>query len=519
MYRKANKWISSTTAHGISHAVRSENRFIKWMWVLFFLTSVSYCSYTIVNSVVDYLNYETTVKIQIGREFPTYFPAVTICNMNTFFIDIYGDMRNSYFSKLLIKQKMYSQLATLDPTIETTFEQQPIKSDQLIKLKRLIAIDKTLNETQRKQLGYNLQKHMLISCIYNKRLCNASDFSSFWHDYYGNCYTFNGNNKNETSFKTTNTAGPDYGLRIELLVGNSVSSQPFLKRSGVFLSVHNNSHSPLLASNSIIIPTGTETYISVSRTFNLKLPHPYSNCIQELKPFNTYSTKLFGYITQLNVNNYTSEFCYKICYQDKLIHKCNCSDITIPSIRNSLACYTDDQLKCLGSVDRIFSSSNIEELCEHSCPPECLSIKYDLFDHKSTFPTEYYFSELMINSPPKDTNVTVESPFDIIGYSFRNYFMERDKSLQNLRDILLKITINYNDLRSTYQTEIPNSTFETLLGVLGGQLGLFIGISFLSVLEIIELLIEVANQFFKVSRKRIEVYNIENQNAINPVVK
>lgn len=69
---------------------------------------------------------------------------------------------------------------------------------------------------------------MLISCYYNNKKCDASDFY-FYHDYfYGSCFSFNNglsnNASNDTSekipIKNATVSGWTNGLQLELFVGN-----------------------------------------------------------------------------------------------------------------------------------------------------------------------------------------------------------------------------------------------------------------------------------------------------------
>ena len=55
----------------------------------------------------------------------------------------------------------------------------------------------------------------------------------------------------------------------------------------------------------------------------------------------------------------------------------------------------------------------------------------------------------------------------------------------------LKVIVSYDNLYYTSVDEVPSMTLNDLLGNLGGQLGLFIGISFLSLVEILEIAFEV----------------------------
>jgi hypothetical protein len=241
----------------------------------------------------------------------------------------------------------------------------------------------------------------------------------------------------------------------------------------LYVVVHNQSTLPFTLHSGINIPTGFETYISVDREFNNKLDDPYSNCIDKLESKIPYAKKLFGYFQYLNVTYYDQEFCFTLCYQDKLIDKCNCSDIITPSIRDSTFCETDVELSCMDDFDSDFTISDLNEICEFACPQQCSTIEYNLDISSATFPTFSYLKYKQSDS-------------------FHGYMFPQDDAelMEFARQGFLKLIVNYDNLYYTSIDESPQISTETLFGNLGGQLGLFIGLSFLSFIELLELLSE-----------------------------
>jgi hypothetical protein len=53
------------------------------------------------------------------------------------------------------------------------------------------------------------------------------------------------------------------------------------------------------------------------------------------------------------------------------------------------------------------------------------------------------------------------------------------------------LNVNYETMTTTIIEEIPELSFPTLLGSLGGQLGLLLGMSFLSFIELFEMMVIV----------------------------
>lgn len=63
---------------------------------------------------------------------------------------------------------------------------------------------------------------MMISCYFNQKLCNTSDWVWFYDNNLGSCFKFNSlydENGTTLESKQTNMPGPENGLIMELFVG------------------------------------------------------------------------------------------------------------------------------------------------------------------------------------------------------------------------------------------------------------------------------------------------------------
>ena len=168
-------------------------------------------------SLIEFLRYEVTVKIDRYQDLPATFPAVTICNANPF---------NEKHANSYIKN-VSSQAACFDLTngddFATCYNSTDISSafdDFRQKIKRIVGNDKTLTVNDYNIYGYSLETDMLVSCSYNGQKCTASDFKQYWDNYYGNCYTFNYGFYNTTtsSYLETSASGFTNGLKLQLVV-------------------------------------------------------------------------------------------------------------------------------------------------------------------------------------------------------------------------------------------------------------------------------------------------------------
>ena len=107
---------------------------------------------------------------------------------------------------------------------------------------------------------------------------------------------------------------------MSLLKGDPSQQVRWSTTNGIYMVVHNASTNPLHLPEGINLATGFESYVSVSRTFTKRLSSPYSDCIDDLNPFSSYSSVLFGYMKSLDLTDYNQIFCYKMCFQGTPLH-------------------------------------------------------------------------------------------------------------------------------------------------------------------------------------------------------
>lgn len=85
------------------------------------------------------------------------------------------------------------------------------------------------------------------------------------------------------------------------------------------------------------------------------------------------------------------------------------------------------------------------------------------------------------------------------------------KADDTMKTSILKVSIYYDDLRYTFVEETPAIDFVTLIGVIGGQFGLFMGASFLSFAEVIEMLINLLRVMAKYKKLKNQIVQELNE--------
>ena len=163
------------------------------------------------------------------------------------------------------------------------------------------------------------------------------------------------------------------------------------------------------------VQTGFKTYISIDREMMQKQNHPYSDCTDDLSLVNNaYANVLYSYMNDLNVTTYKQDFCYSMCYQDKLVKNCSCSDIDGPLIDSSIFCSSPTEIQCLLDFDAFYGQADIVDLCSNACPQQCTLIDLNLQAYSfMAYPVTSYISNLQSNNVtskffPNDSSGLVE---------------------------------------------------------------------------------------------------------------
>lgn len=291
-------------------------------------------------------------------------------------------------------------------------------------------------------------------CYYNFKECNISDFETIVDEKRRLSYKF----KTKQAF----SHGPNVGLQIAIYLENSnpyYNDTYSLNTEGLKILVHNYSSDPEhlfgTLNEGILVSSGFYTEISVNRIYSFKLGLPYSDCLKDVKSINSFDSDLYKYIIEKNEYEYRQKNCFDYCIGEELNKYLNISN-KIDHWQNVLN-FSSKEMR--NKYENIIGSK-LNSLCSPFCPLECDSISYEVISS---------FNRL---------------PSDRIYFPFKNLTINDSKNL-------VFFNIFYTDLKYTSISEIVKMYVLDLISNIGGNLGLFIGISFLSFVEIIELIIEL----------------------------
>lgn len=434
--------ILSSTSHGFPNIIRSKNISMKLIWTVFTLISITACVYMTAKGIIQFFDYEVTTKIRMINEYQSIFPTVTFCNINHF---TYG-----------------SSVSFLNHIKNISDIFHPLRNDLSNHLNSLLKKSEFQNAYQSDSL-----EKILVDCTFNFYECNRSEFKLFVHPNFGNCFQFNSgydSHNNKIGIKYSISKDKYQGLRLVLNV-SVVDSLKFVSPSyGAVIYIHNQSSNPWMVEEITLMPK-YETNIAIKRTLYNSKEKPYSNCDGNTNNPRSYSSDLFKLIHN-KTNQYNQYSCVIQCLQRKIIKECGCYSQLYFSLFDSNPCMSDSEIGCnFNFYERLLKGEYFYEFCLKECPLECEVMWFDKTISQNQF-SNYEYDE-----------------------KIRNHSLFKSKSVRT--EDLVVVNVYFSSLSYTKISEIPTTKIVDLISAIGGIAGLFLGVSMLTFVEVIEAFVEI----------------------------
>ena len=300
---------------------------------------------------------------------------------------------------------------------------------------------------------------IMIYCTFNLEDCNENHFDRIVDNYGFVSYRF----KKYKSY----TPGMQYGLQLLINIENITCDRCYL--DGLRLIVHNHSADPGYYSggtkSGFTLAPGFNHEVAVKRTFSSKLGLPFNNCIKNVTSLDSFDSDLYRYVLTSTKYEYIQKDCFDYCMGTELNNHFNITNKTDHWL-NLYKTFSFDKFWDFYST---FIRGEIKKVCTPLCPLECDSIKYE---------TSISFTKFSKNE--------FKTLFEINGST----------------DGLIWVDIYYENLEYTSITQLPKMNVLDLISNIGSNLSLFIGISFISFAEIIEILGEIIIILFEKKKKK-----------------
>ncbi|CAF2795472.1 unnamed protein product [Rotaria sp. Silwood2] len=258
---------------------------------------------------------------------------------------------------------------------------------------------------------------------------------------------------------------------------------------GMIGVVHDNTQVPIVYMDGIELATGFNHRLSYMQKYISYLPSPYSTCTDQVS---RSMQAMFDYYSGADYA-YSETLCYIICTQIYRYIKCGCVDPTLWDARAIILPETDtiiiaplcnDTDPCYSkAADELLASDTLLNQYCLSCPYKCSMTNFVIRTSSSTTPPDWLLNDIKIfvenSSIPLAVNWSTE---------WR----------QHVRANFLAIELVRESTPNERYEQVATTSAVDLLSNVGGQTGLWIGISFLSLMEVVEMLYRLARHQFLV---------------------
>ncbi|XP_033917868.1 acid-sensing ion channel 4 isoform X1 [Melopsittacus undulatus] len=427
--RDLASFASTSTLHGLGHICRSGRLGVRQtLWAFAFLASLAFFLYQATKSALLYLEHPHVMALDEEATREMVFPAITICNINRY---------------------RHSALTDADIFHLANMTGLPPKDRDGHKATDLLYPDPDMADIVNRT-GHQLDD-MLKSCNFSGENCSSRDFTVVYTRY-GKCYTFNGDRRNP---RVTRQGGMGNGLEIML----DIQQEEYLPiwretnetsfEAGIRVQIHSQDEPPYIHQLGFGVSPGFQTFVSCQEQRLTYLPQPWGNCRASVQGEQT----LPGYDT------YSIAACRLQCEKEAVVRSCHCRMVHMPG--NESICSPNVYIECADhTLDAAVEDS--QERC--SCPTPCNLTRYG--------------KEIsMVRIPNKGS----------ARYLARKY----NKNETYIRENFLVLDIFFEALNYEAIEQKKAYDLAGLLGDIGGQMGLFIGASILTILEILDYVYEV----------------------------
>ena len=419
------KFVNTTATHGIRRIFSGKSKIRRIFWLLLFIGAAGGCMYNCVQQISFLAGQPTSTRIEFNRLPELDYPAVTLCNNN--FIQS-GKMAvvplEDYFECIagftLLK---FEERTKLFQDCSEFLDSQQMN----------LPINSILRN------GAQSAEDFIVRCSWPSKTapgnCSHKNFTEVVTNY-GVCYVLNDNLRP--------LVARGVGRRFSLSILLDIQQYKYLNvtgEAGVLIVIHPQLVPPRPLQTGIAVPPGTNADISLKY---INYTFPEHSCGADPEDLNFF-------------DKYNVPTCLLDKQYSTVADTCECIDPTSPppkpGTRYSILNYTDCTMSKFACVAEHLINATETAICKQECGDIDFSPRASYLD----FPTQ-------INSPSYASIIPPRSAADP-------------------RNNLVQLNIFYEDFLVQHVVEEPSYDAIRLLADIGGQLGLFLGVSVLSVTE------------------------------------
>ncbi|CAD5123493.1 DgyrCDS11836 [Dimorphilus gyrociliatus] len=448
--------IERTGMHGLPNVYRSSGLLKKMFWLITTLFAFVFLIWQVTKAIMFYYSYPTTTKFQLHSSPSLPFPAVSFCNLNPIRSELIENAGPSL--KGLLKGKESNRNGTITKKPTSFFDWNDTDSSEEDNVysvnSQFLEYYSTLPKKSRIDLGYNIT-NTLLACSIEGKKCGPKDFKLF-NNYF-------------------------YGLTLTLFIDQSQYIKEIAESAGIQLVVHDPTDMPFPEDKGVAISPGKLSFIGFQLKVSNNLSPPYGICNNFSKLENQNVNAFWNELSNIS---YTEEACMRTCYQKRVISRCDCADprynfhsSTFKSSVEPCKRSNTTQTHCKDKVELEFSRNS--QLCQTECPAECVKNIFEIRESHAQWP-----------SLPKTGDIIdlLQMKNEVIYNRLKDFTNEKRETFVSQN--VLKVHVYYSSL--TFLKISREATYQTtsLLSDLGGQVGLWLGFSVITIFEFFELALD-----------------------------
>ena len=446
--KKFMKYASSTTTHGVRHIFFGKSKIRRALWALLFLFVFVGCCYTTVDRILHYVSVPTATTVSTVHARSIQFPAITLCNTNSF--------RKSYLDKKNLTELVQSAFRLVITNSSNYLDEY---QNQCRAHESATAGNATFREIAIE--GGQKLEDFVLDCNFVGLPCNIKEEFIPTLTELGVCYTFNSGQN--YPLRHVQGSGYRHDLEVVLNIEQHQYGAAVDNDAGVRVTIHNPEHPPQPLEHGISIPPGKGAFIGLgARTFDDK---------SETKMCKVPGSRTgFDFLKSYN---YSFPSCLQDCLLRDIADTCQCIDNIIQPPTDGP--YAHLPLCNISQLCCTIATLTVTEECY--CVPECTYTSYDVSTSYSAYP-----AQIDIEKVAEQYNATPE----IVQHSF------------------IKVHIFFEQLTIVEEVTVRSYTIGSLLSDIGGELGLFLGASIISLTELLTwILDEIKDRCFGMNERRV----------------
>ena len=484
----------NTTAHGWGRVVGAGTHVVKVLWLVLTLMALTCTIIHMSLLIAQYLDFSSEMKWYLEMtEIP--YPSVTVCNILPMSFSSAADLLQNDSTQIHDWHNLTHHLDQFKPMadrINRTKEFEIIMN----RLTQPVGYFENIGLESR-LVGHN-PVNFILGCTFGIGKCNIWNFTYFQSPTYYNCYTFNGGDKGGENLVSV-TTGPQSGLSLILYLetdnGESFYNGTYHTLSnvgnaaGVRVMVHSQNTRPSPMDQGIDIPPGYSANVGLDIRYHTRLGKPYGQCMHDM-------------IFKEHAYDYSTHTCITSCQQRYIMSECQCVSSLVPLPQENTHglhycgkwnITNDEDLKdffekihCEGERLMDFSTnSSVRDLCD--CQPPCEEYIYDTDLSYSYWPLDFsqpnFYKKYVLDHPHSE---------NLKAYTnLQKYDMREIMSLQLIRKNFVRLNIYMKALVLEVYSQSPAYKISNLFSDFGGVFGLWIGMSVITWVEVVELFTQI----------------------------